>query len=344
MVVGGDDGSSRSGDADGTRHSQSFSIVIASYQSAGTIRDALNSVRAQTLQPIETIVCDDGSTDDVAAAIAPYLDEILFVRQEHAGEAAAKNGGVRAASGDFVVFLDADDVFLPRRLEALSELAAARPDLELLTTDAYLEVDGQRVRRCYEQGFAFEVGDQRAAILDRNFIFGLVAVRRERFLASGGFDTSLRYATDWDLWCRLIFAGVRVGLVDAPLARYRLHGGSLSAQRAAFLRGRCAVLEKASARPDLTMSEREVVRRALAREREGALLAELREALLGRSPGRRGVALRVARSAGARPGTRLRALVAAALPELARRTLARRERHEGVLGQAGVRFQLNSPA
>ncbi len=78
------------------------------------------------------------------------------------------------------------------------------------------------MRRCYDEGWTFEINDQRGAILQRNFVFGLAAVRRQSFLAAGGFDESLRYATDWDLWCRLILDGSRVGLVAEPLARYRL--------------------------------------------------------------------------------------------------------------------------
>jgi hypothetical protein len=358
MVVRGDDTAPRPG-ADGTWISrlvapppnapldlqpwpQTFSIVIASHQAADTIAEALDSVRAQTVRAAEIIVCDDGSTDDIGEALGPYLPDIVFLRQNHSGEATAKNAGVRAASGDFVVFLDADDAFLPRRLEAFTAIADTRPDLELLTTDAYLEVDGTPIRRCYEGGFDFESRDQRAAILDRNFIFGLTAVRRERFLASGGFDASLRYATDWDLWCRMILDGVRVGLIDVPLARYRLHPQSLSAQRAKLLRGRCAVLENAS-NLGLSAAERLVLELALERERREALLAELREALLHRAPEVRLLALRVARSRSVRPRTRLRAALTAVSPPLARRALTRRERREGVLAQAGLRFGKPGP-
>ena len=131
----------------------------------------------------------------------------MLLRQENGGEAAAKTAAARAARGEFVAFLDADDVYLPERLEALAELATARPDLDVLTTDAIVEVDGEAVRRCYEESWTFEVDDQRGAILERNFVFGLAAVRRELLLAAGGFDRSLRHATDWDLWLRLILAG-----------------------------------------------------------------------------------------------------------------------------------------
>jgi hypothetical protein len=209
----------------------SFSVVIAAYNAAATIGEALASAFAQTAPPQDVVVCDDGSTDDLLTATAPFADRITLLRQQNAGEGAAKNAGVRAATAEFAVFLDADDVFDPERLEALGELASARPDLDILTTDALLEVDGAVVRRCYDESWTFDVEDQRAAILERNFVFGLAAVRRERFLAVGGFETSLLYAADWDLWSRLILDGSRAGLVVVPLATYRLRSTSLSAQR-----------------------------------------------------------------------------------------------------------------
>ena len=153
---------------------------MAAYQVADLIGEALDSIRRQTVAPLEVIVCDDGSTDDLEAALSPYSDEIVLIRKEHGGEASAKNAAATAARGDFVVILDADDVYLPRRLEALTALARARPDLDILTTDAYLVVHGRRVRRNYGPRWRFDVVDQRRAILQRNFIFGHAAVRRER--------------------------------------------------------------------------------------------------------------------------------------------------------------------
>ena len=106
---------------------------------------------------------------------------------------------------------------LPERLEAQAELASARPDLDILTSDAYLEVGGRDRRTCYGDDWSFDVKDQRAAILERNFIFGLAAVRRRRLLAVGGFDETLPTATDWDCWIRLILSGSAAGLVAEPL-------------------------------------------------------------------------------------------------------------------------------
>jgi hypothetical protein len=315
-----------------------FSVVIAAYDAADTITDAIESVLAQTIRPVEIVVCDDGSRDDLGAALTPFRDSVTLVRQQHAGEGAAKtNGASHAREGDFIVFLDADDTFLPERLEALGELAAARPDLDILTTDAFLEIDGEVIRRCYEAGWTFEANDQRGAILERNFIFGQAAVRRTRFLESGGFDASISHGTDWDLWCRMVLGGSRVGLVDEPLARYRLRRSSLSADRTALLEGRCRVLERAASRDDLTPGERTRVQAALATAQHNALLARASTALREGSPNARRLAIGVARTPSLPARTRAKAALAALAPRAASRRLTITAA-DGVIGPAGLRF------
>jgi hypothetical protein len=314
--------------------------VVAAYDAADTIAEALESLLVQTVRATEIVVCDDGSQDDLAAALAPFRDRITVVQQQHAGEAAAKNNGAfHARAGDFVVFLDADDTYLPERIEALGDLASARPDLDVLTTDAFLEIDGEVVRRCYEAGWTFEVQDQRGAILERNFIFGHAAVRRTRFLESGGFDRSISHGTDWDLWSRMLLDGSRVGLVNEPLARYRLRRSSLSANRAALLEGRCLVLERAASRDGLTPEERRRVLTALAGEQRNALLTRASTALREGSPDARRLALRVARTPSLPARTRAKAALAALAPRLASRRLASAAAG-GVIGPAGMHFPL----
>src|SRR5712691_2414735 len=292
-----------------------FSIVVAVYEAAEVVGQAIESGLGQTVAPHELIVCDDGSRDGLEAAIAPFRDRILFLRrQENGGEAAAKNAAARAAGGDFIAILDADDVYLPTRLEALGELAAARPDLDILTTDAYLELGGRRVRRCYEADWPFETADQRRGILERNFVFGLAAVRRERLLAVGGFDETIRWTTDWDCWIRLILDGSRVGAVDEPLAVYRLRETSLSASRIDLVRGRTQTLRKAAADSRLTAEEQAIVRTNIALQERDLVLMEARAALLERPRGLRRMLLALAARRGVATTTRLKALAAAILP------------------------------
>lgn len=301
----------------------SFSVVIAAYQAAGVIGEAIESVLRQTRTPLEIVVCDDGSTDDLAGALAPFAGRITLLRKVNGGEASAKNAACRAARGDYVVILDADDVFAEDRLEALAELAVARADLDVLTTDAILEIDGRAVRRCYEPSNPFAVDDQRTAILTRNFVFGLAAVRRERLLAAGGFDETIRYTTDWDLWLRMIFDGSRIGLVDLPLARYRITPGNLSSQRSRMAEGSLMTLGKAATRTDLRPAERAVLGTSIAGFRRELALALARESLQpdGVRPRRR--ALAVVFGPGHAGGTRVKAAAAAVAPASAAKRLRR---------------------
>ena len=262
----------------------SFSVVLAAYQAADTIRDALTSVFTQTVLPREVIVCDDGSTDDIDGALSPFSDLITVLRKPHGGEASAKNSAARAASGDFVLILRADDTFLPGRLEAMRELACALPDLDILTTDAWLVAGDRRIRRCYTGDWPFEWVDQRREILRRNFIFGLAAVRRERLLAAGGFDESIRGTADWDLWIRLMLDGARGGAVLEPLAQHRVGRGALSLERVEEGRGAVQTLMRAQANPRLRPDDRPVLEASLRRHRRELRVLERRQDLIAGAP------------------------------------------------------------
>ena len=312
-----------------------FSVIIAAYQAADTIGDALDSIRQQTVPPLEVVLCDDGSTDDLDAALAPYLDEIVLVRQDNRGEGSAKNVAARAARGDFVVILDADDVYLPGRLEALRKLAQTRPDLDILTSDAILVAAGRAVRKAYDHTWRFEVADQRRAILQGNFIFGHAAVRRTLLLEHGGFDEAIRWTTDWDMWLRLILAGARAGSVDEPLALYRLRETSLTARRRELLLGKLATLEKARSNASLRASERPVLEEAIAAHRRELALLDFRRGVAAGDTGVRRRAFALARTRGYAPRARLEALAIGAALGVGRRLLRRRS-DRGWVGAGGT--------
>jgi hypothetical protein len=286
--------------------------------------EAVNSALAQTHPPLEVIVCDDGSTDGTSEAVRSVDGPVRLISQANSGEAAAKNAAVGAARGEFVAVLDADDVWLPRRLEALSWLATRRPDLDVLVTDAFVEVAGATVRRAYHAGWPFPVEHQRRTVVERNFVLGMAAVRRSRWLEHGGFDESLTHTADWEFWQRLVLDGSVVGLVDVPLARYRLSRGGVSSDREALVSNRVVVLERVLARPDLTATERAVGEAALARQRRDLLLRRARSSLLTADPQARRRCMAVARAADVPARTRVAALVAAAAPLLGGRLLSRR--------------------
>ena len=240
-----------------------FSVIIACYQAADTVGAAIRSCLDQTVAPLEIIVIDDGSTDDLDRALAPFLDDIVLLRQANGGESVAKNAGVAVARGEYVVILDADDVAHPTRIEELGLLAASRPDLAIITHDADLTRDGRTVRRYFGPHHPFPTSDQRTEILRRCFVIN-PAVRRADWIAVGGYDPTIRIGADWDCWIRMVLAGALVGCVDAVLTEYRQTGDQLTADRLAGFRGRCDLLGRTLERDDLTARERSVLEGSIA--------------------------------------------------------------------------------
>jgi glycosyltransferase involved in cell wall biosynthesis len=280
-----------------------FSVIIPAYEAADVIGEAIESALRQTPTPHEVVVCDDGSTDDVAAAVAEFGGRVVLLRQPHRGIAAARNAAVAATSGDFVVMLDADDIYESDRLAALGQLAAARPDLDILATDLWYEREGVTERRFYE-GVEFPVDHQRLAILEACFV-ACPALRRSRLLELAGFDESLEVGEDWDLLVRMILAGSKAGLVDQPLFRYRLRPGSATADRVRTLGSRVAVLEKTRQHPALTADERSFLERCLVRARARAVLTDAKVAAASRTPRFRRSLLGLAVSTNIPPTTRM---------------------------------------
>jgi glycosyltransferase involved in cell wall biosynthesis len=210
------------------------SVLIPVYNVEEFVPAAIESALAQTYPHVEVVVVDDGSTDGSAAAIAPYRDQIVFVEQENRGLAAARNVALGAASGTVLALLDADDLWLPDRLERCVALLEQRPEIGLVTSDAFLIEDGVRTeRRCYgdrrRYPFPGPELDQLDIIAQRNFLFVSVVLRRSLVSEFGGFDESLERAEDFELWTRLLLAGARAGFIPDPLGYYRLRSDSLSA-------------------------------------------------------------------------------------------------------------------
>ena len=208
--------------------------------------------------------------------------------------------------------LDADDVYEPSRLEALGELGAARPDLDILATDLWLEEAGVRHGRFYDT-LGFPTADQRLAILEACFV-SCPALRRTRVLEERGFDETLEVAEDWDLFLRLVLGGSRAGLVPEALARYRRHLSTSTADRARSLWARVRVLEKTQAHPTLTSEERAFLDRCIARARTRARLNDARTLAVSGSADARRSLLGLVLAEATPAATRLVAAAAAVAP------------------------------
>lgn len=233
------------------------SIVIPAYNVESYVAQAIESALAQSYRDTEVIVVNDGSTDGTAAAIEPFLDRIIYLEQPNRGLAAARNRTLKESTAEYVALLDADDLWLPHRLERVIGYLEEHPALGFATSDAFLLYEDQPSSDTYyanmrrSAGMRFHAEDQLYWILQDDFVFVMTVIRRELFERYGTFDESLKTCEDWDLWIRFISAGERVGLVGEPLAFYRVRRGSLSYERANLYPDMLKILGRALARPEM---------------------------------------------------------------------------------------------
>ena len=232
-----------------TLHSRpTVSVIVPAYNAGQHLGAALRSALAQSAPPAEIIVVDDGSTDDTGAVATAFGPPVRVVRQDNAGPAAARNHGARLATGEWLAFLDADDAWLPRRLETQLAFAGRQPDVLLWcgkttgmgTTDGGQQTADHRPQttdQCRE--LALE-----AFALQNPVATTTVLLRRAAFGQAGGFDERFRGPEDYDLWMRVAALGRVVEILE-PLARYREEPGSLSLDERRFLPEVLRVLDKA---------------------------------------------------------------------------------------------------
>jgi len=200
------------------------SVVVPCFNAARWIRDAIDSVLAQTYDDVELVVADDGSTDESPAVVRSYGGRLRYLRQENAGPSAARNLALRAATGEYVALLDADDRFHPTKLARQLAAFAERPDAGAVYCGWRL-VDGEGIE-LPERGWPRTDGD----LVDRLVLGNLfhpvaVVLRRAPVDAAGGFDERLPVNEDWDLFLRIGRRGARWAFVDEALCDYRIHAG-----------------------------------------------------------------------------------------------------------------------
>ena len=226
------------------------SVVLATHDHACWLDGAIDSVRRQTLSEWELLVVDDGSTDDTRAVVQRHATDrrIHYLPGPHLERSAARNRGLAAARGALVAFLDADDRWLPEKLERQLAVLDAEPDVPLCYTIARF-VDAAGAPLPIRKPPRAIAGEVFPVLMRGNFIILASVLARRRCLAeAGGFDETLPvYACeDWDLWLR-IARRHRLAIVDEELTLYRRHDGNTGAD--ALLRGGLAVIDRRYADP-----------------------------------------------------------------------------------------------
>lgn len=228
------------------------SIIIPTYNHARFVGQAVDSALAQTYPDVETIVVDDGSTDETRAVLDSYQGQINYIFQENRGLSAARNTGIRAAQGDYFLFLDADDLVPVHKLELQVPLLASHAGCGLVYS-GWQFVDEQSDQVLGEMR-PKKQGQVLKDLLRNTFFFppGAALVHRECFDRVGLFDESLRAAEDTDMWVRIAAAGYTFGYVDEVLFYYRTVKGSMSRNLANQAKNEFARLDKFFANPHLS--------------------------------------------------------------------------------------------
>jgi glycosyltransferase involved in cell wall biosynthesis len=246
-------------------------VVVPTYQGETFVRATIDSVLAQTWSPFELIVVDDGSSDGTVAILESYGDRLRLVRQENRGVSAARNRGAAEGRGEFLAFLDHDDLWEPQLLATLVPILAADPKLGLVYSDASVidargNVRGRRGTYLnYRHGQVFE------ELLHGNFIpVETTILRASLFRELGGCDEKLRYLEDYELCLRFARHGP-IGFHPGTLARYRIHARNLSHDLEPMLLEWLAVLERLRA----PQSKLEPHQLAVVREEDARLSCDM---------------------------------------------------------------------
>lgn len=221
------------------------SVVIPAYNAIAHLPETLDSVQQQSFQNFELLIVDDGSTDGTSEWVASLSDSrIRLITQTNSGCAAARNRGIQAAEGDYIAFLDADDIWEPGKLEKQVRILDNQPFVGLVYTwISHIDGQGQPIEQLgmpTVEGYVWEL------IVEENPIMcgSVPMVRRACFETVGLLDQQLRSAEDWDMWIRIARL-YEFAVIKEPLVRYRIHAGSKSHNLDLHLRSRLRVIEKA---------------------------------------------------------------------------------------------------
>ena len=215
-----------------------FTVIIAVYNGAATIARAIDSILNQTQEAHEIIIVDDGSTDNTAEVVQQYADGVRYIYQDNAGVSAARNNGVKHATGNWIAFLDADDWYYPNRIRWHSDWIKDDAKLDFLTGNFdYVKPGGELIRRSMESTLAgkylLKQTKELRCIMSGDVIgqfirqhFGdthTLSVPRSTFLELGGYPTAYAVCEDVNFLIRLCAKSRRIGVVTQPMAAYAIY-------------------------------------------------------------------------------------------------------------------------
>ncbi len=224
------------------------SIIIPAYNYGHYVAETVESAVAQSYPNVEVIVVDDGSTDDTDEVCKRFGDRIRYHHKENAGLSAARNTGIKLATGEFLVFLDADDVLHPKMVETcMKEFESGENELAVVACRRML-IDENGARMEQSSNLKQVDGDvtMRDLLLKNRITVAGALVRAAVFDVCGGFDEMLTSSEDRDMWIR-IASSFQLKTIPNELVDYRVHSGSMSRNADRMNANMTTVLTKARA-------------------------------------------------------------------------------------------------
>jgi glycosyltransferase involved in cell wall biosynthesis len=208
------------------------SVIIPAHNTAPFIAEAMDSVFYQTFRDFEVIVVNDGSPDtpELEAALQPYMARIRYLKQENRGVSSARNTGIRHACGEFLAFLDSDDIWLPEFLETQVRFLESHPQVDAVMADALLfgGPAGEATLRMLKNSGPRILDFAEMLRREGGQIPSASAARRLRAIEAGMFDERLHIAEDLEFFVRICFPDRAVGYLGQTLVKYRQRPGSLT--------------------------------------------------------------------------------------------------------------------
>lgn len=249
------------------------SVVIPTFNRAHFLREAIDSILAQSVPVYEIIVVDDGSTDETQSVVKAYKGPVRYLWQKNQGPSAARNHGIREAKGDWIAFLDSDDLWVPRKNQIQTEFLQQNPHLDFVFgnlsnfTESHASEEPEILNDAVHQylvAHATDLKDLFQKLLICNPIpTPTVVFRRSCISQAGFFDETMRHCEDYDYWLRFATC-CRAGFIDQILVKRRMHDtNEIKAQESVYA-GTLKVLRNWSKKEDLASEVRQTLLQRIA--------------------------------------------------------------------------------
>lgn len=262
------------------------SVIIPAYNTARYIGETLESIFAQTFRDYEVIVVNDGSPDtaQLESVLLEYQSRVHYFKQENRGVAGARNTGIRNARGEFLAFLDSDDIWLPDFLTEQLKFFADNPLFDMVCTDCVYFGSSDLAGRTWQ--ILDPIGNpatfEKILPTHGGAFASFALLRRETVLKVGFFEEELRLLEDYEYWLRLLYRGGRLAYLRKVLGKRRVHSESLTYNHEVVIPHAVIALRKLENRLDPAGREASLVRREIAFASAQLLLSDGRRRLLAR--------------------------------------------------------------